>query len=317
MANASITTTYVGQRSLPYVAPAILAANSIANNLITVRQNVRFKANLTKVSGVAIQDASCTFATPAAGQLTMADVVLTTEQFKVNEQICNNELREAWESENMRGSKSAAPAELQRFVAQWVAARTAETVEKNIWSGDYNHATGATTGTGVPVVFGGIMAKIVAGTPTYETTVAGAFTADDNATTGVLTHLNALVTTGGPDAVKGDYENTKIYMSRGCYNLYFNALSATYNLPFLSENNPKTYLGYEIVVPTGMPDDSLILSRVDNLYFGTDLLTDQTQAIFLNMLEQTGEDSTRAILQFAAGTQVVDLDSLGVVRRTS
>jgi len=317
MANASITTTYVGQRSLPYVAPAILAANSIANNYVTVRQNVRFKANLTKVSGVAIQDASCTFATPSAGQLTMADVVLVTEQFKVNEQICNKDLREAWEAENMRGAKSAAPAELQRFVAQWVAARTAESVEKNLWSGDYNHTDGSTTGTGVPTVFGGLMSKIVAGTPAKETLVAGAFTADDDATTGILTHLNTLVTTGSPDAIKGDYDNTKIYMSRAAYNLYFNALSSTYNLPFLSENNPKTYLGYEIIVPTGMPDDTLLMSRIDNLYFGTDLLTDHTQAIFLNMLEQTGEDSTRAILQFSAGTQLVDLDSIGVVRRSS
>lgn len=318
MANATIGGNYVGDRALPYVAPAILAANSIANNLVTVQQNVHFKTNLRKMSGVAIQAADCAFGTPSSGELTLADVVLQTEQFKVNEQICNKDLREQWESENMRGASSAAPAELLNFAARWVAARVAKTVEQNLWHGDYNETTGATTGGSAVTLFGGLMAKAVTGQASlgYDGEVAGAFTADAHATTGVLTHLAALAA-NIPADLAGNYEDVKIYMSPGIYSKYFAALSSTYNLPFLSENNPKTYLGYEIVVPTGMPNDTLIITKVENVYFGTDLLTDHTRAQFINMLGQTGEDSTRIILQFSAGTQIVDLGSMGVVRRTS
>lgn len=310
MANASVSSTYAGKLALPYVAPAILSADSIANGYISTRQNVRYKAILRKVSGVALQARDCTFGTPDAGQLTLSDVVLTTTQLKVNEQICNYELREAWEAEFMRGANSAAPAELTNYVAQWMAARVAESVEYNMWQGNYNIDSGTSTGAAYSD-FDGIMNKIVAGTPGYEVNLGGALTAAN-----ILAKLQ-LVATNSPTAITGDYEKTKIFMSRASYALYFNALAATYNLPFLADDTPKRYLGYEVIVPAGFPDDTIVMSQVENLFFGTDLLTDMTSATFLNMLGQTGEDSTRGIMQFSAGCQVVDVASLGVARRTT
>lgn len=317
MANADVKTgtTYAGKRARPYVAPAILAADSIAGNYISVLQNVRFKSVLRKFNGAAISPASCTFTTPTSGALDIDDVVLTTEQFQVNEQICNKDLREAWEAENMSGSNSAAPNELKTFAAQYVAARVAESVEKNLWHGDYNEATGATTGGSASTLYGGIMAKIVAASPTYETAAAGAFTADADATTGILTHLAAL-TADAPPAIAGD-PNANIYMSRQAVQLYYKALAATYNQPFLNDGLVSRYAGYNIVSPAGMPNDTLLLSRPDNLYFGTDLLTDHISANLLDLNGVTGDDVTRIILRFSAGTQVVDHNSYAVVRRTS
>ena len=310
MANASITSTYAGALALPYVAPAILAADSIANGYITTRQNVRYKAVLRKVSGVALQARDCEFTAGATDELTISDVVLTTEQLKVNEQICNYELRQAWEAEFMRGASSAAPAELTNYVAQWMAARVAEAVENNIWHGDYNHDSGTITGAAY-TDFPGIMRQIVLGSPGYEANLGGALTAST-----ILAKLT-LLTSNSPNEILGNYEKTKIFMSRASYALYFNALSDTYNLPFLAEGAPKNYLGYEIIIPAGFPDDTLLMTQIENLYFGTDLLTDLTSATFLNMLGQTGEDSTRGIMQFSAGTQVVSVPSVGVLRRTT
>jgi len=51
LANATITSNYVGKQALPYVAPAILAADTIANNYVTVLNNVRGRAQLRKFSG--------------------------------------------------------------------------------------------------------------------------------------------------------------------------------------------------------------------------------------------------------------------------
>ena len=315
MANATVTSTYVGQLALPCVAPAILAADSIANGYVATRQNVRYKAVLRKVSGVAIQDADCAFGTPSSGQLVISDVVLTTAQLKVNEQICNNELREAWESEMMRGASSAAPGELTNYVAQWMAARVAASVEQNIWQGNFLYTTGATTG-GSFLAFSGILAAIVAGTPSNEITYAGATVKGTTAVTGCLTRLAAAVA-DIPDAIIGDYENTKIFVSRKFFALYMESLAGTLHHPFLAADKPAQYLGYDVLVPAGFPDDTILICRVDNNVFGTDLLTDMTKATFLNMLGQTGEDSTRGIMQFAAGAQVIDLDSLQVSRRSS
>jgi len=86
--------TYAGEAARPYVAAAVLSADTIANGYVTVRENVHSKAVLRKFSGVAIQaNDDCAFSTPASGQLTLGEAVLTTTPLKVNEQICSEDLR--------------------------------------------------------------------------------------------------------------------------------------------------------------------------------------------------------------------------------
>ena len=57
MADLAITSNYAGTAALPYVAPAILSGDTIANGYVEVLENVRYKANLRKFGGVALQDA--------------------------------------------------------------------------------------------------------------------------------------------------------------------------------------------------------------------------------------------------------------------
>ena len=88
MANISISSNYAGNLALPFVAPAILAADTLANGYISIMENVRYKANLKKVTGGSIADRQCEFNTPTS-PMGMSDVVLETSQLQVNEQICN------------------------------------------------------------------------------------------------------------------------------------------------------------------------------------------------------------------------------------
>ena len=78
-----------------------------------------------------------------------------------------------------------------------------------------------------------------------------------------------------------------------------------------------TYLGFAIVAPAGMPNDTIIFCNPNQLYFGTDLLTDHINASILNFRDVTGDDVTRVIMQFSGGTQIVDAGSISAVRRTS
>ena len=77
----------------------------------------------------------------------------------------------------------------------------------------------------------------------------------------------------------------------------------------------KFYLGYEIITPAGFPDDTLVGSRIDNLYFGTNVLTDHTEARFIDLRNTTGADQTRIVMLFDGGTQIVDEASMAVLRR--
>jgi hypothetical protein len=308
MADATITSNYVGKQALPYVAPAILAADTIANNYVTVLNNVRGRAQLRKFGGSQIQAATCTFTTGTA--LTLSDVALSLTDLQINDQICNKDLHMAWESEQMIGAAAAAPADMKAAAAQYVAKRAAESIEYNIWQGNYNIDAGTAT-SATYTAFNGLLRQMVLASPTYEANLTGSLTSGT-----ILSKLSALTTTQCPPVLRGD-TTAIIYMSRASKSLYYSALAATYNLPYLAEGMADKYAGHPVVCPGGFPDDTLLISRVENLYAGTNLLTDLTEAAVLDLIGVTGDDVTRVIMKFAFGTQVVDHDSYGLLRRTT
>lgn len=309
MADMTFTTkTYAGQAAVPFVAPAILSADTIANGFCTVLENVRYKTNLRKVTNGTVAARGCTFSSPAT-PLDISDVQLTLTELQVNEEICNHELAQTWAAEQMRGNFANVPGDYEQFLAQYLAKRVAESIENNIWAGNYD-ANGSTAGGAAHTLFTGIMKHIVDESPTHENLVNNAFDAadiDNNLATLVGDLPSALI--GDPDA--------KIFMSRKSFQFYFQFLAANNNNPVLAAEVAKSYLGYEIYCPAGFPDDTLLISRVDNLYFGTNVLTDHTEARFLDLRGTTGDDLTRILMLFDGGTQVVDHDSYGVVRRSS
>ena len=310
MANAVITSNYAGTAALPYVAPAILSGDTIANGYVEVLENVRYKANLRKFGGVALQDAGCEFSN-SNGSMTLDEVVLETKALQVNEQVCNKDLRTAWEAEQMRGQSSNSPADFQAFAAQYVAAKVAEGVERNLWQGQFDFTDSAVTvSSGTYTNFPGICNKIVNANPTVDQALTDVTTAVN--ILGRLTTLSAAI----PDVLAGD-PDTKLYMSRAMKQLYYTALAGTAELTFHATEAANFFNGYEIITPGGMPNDTFIFSKKENLYFGTDLLTDHIEAAVLNLIGITGDDVTRIIMKFSAGVQIVDAGSLAFAARTS
>ena len=317
--------SYAGEAARPYVAAAILSADTLAGNYISTLENVHGKAVLRKFSGAAIQAASCTFAT-GSGQLAVGEVELATTALKVNEQICNKDLRATWEGMRMRGQGSNAPADFTSYAAQYVAAKVAETVEKNIWGGNFDSSDSSLSGGGEHgTAFDGLMHHIVDAQASlgYDKEVSGAggaFVAGDSAN-GILKHLDDVVA-NAPDSVQSD-NNSTIYMSRKSLFLLQRSMagslttSGAYSPTFVGDDRPVSYLGFQIVAPAGMPNDCIIMGNPNQLYFGTDLLTDHINANVLDLYNTTGDDVTRIIMQFSAGTQIVDAGSLSVVRRTA
>ena len=312
MANASVAVgTYAGVAARPYVSAAILAADTIANGYVSVIENVHSKAVLRKFSGAAIQaNDDCAFSTPDSGQLTVGEAVLEAAALKVNEQVCNADLRATWESALIRSQNDGAPADFTTFTAQYVAAKVAESVERNLWHGNFNHTDGTSVGA-TYTSFDGICRHLVDG---YNAGTMQQLTGSTDASN-ILARLAAL-TAEAPTTIAGD-PNTKLFMSRASAQLYYQALAATYNLPFLNDGLATRYAGYEIITPAGMANDAFLLARADNLYFGTNLLTDHIQASILDLTGVTGDDVTLVIMQFSAGTQVVDAPSAGFAYRTS
>jgi len=201
-----------------------------------------------------------------------------------------------------------------------------------LWGGNFDPNDSSLTGGGeLGTAFDGLWHHIVDAQANlgYDGEVAGAFTADAHATTGVLTHLSAAVN-GAPSDIQSD-PNAVIYVSRKTLFLLQRAMAGVtlqatgtaangpvaYSPTFVGENRPTTYLGFPIIAAAGCPNDTVLFCNPNQLYFGTDLLTDHINASILNLRDVTGDDVTRVIMQFSGGTQIVDAGSLAVVRRTS
>ena len=317
--NASIGAgTYAGEAARPYVAAAILSADTIANNYVSVLQNVHSTAVLRKFSGAAIQaNDDCGFTT-AAGPLTLGEAVLTASPLKVNEQVCNDDLRATWEGALMSGQNSAAPADFTTYVAQYVAAKVAESIEGNLWQGNYD-ADGTGGGAVAYSSFSGLCKQLLDATPGYESATVGAFTADNAANTGILTRLDDIVN-NAPSTVQSD-NGSVIYMSRKSLFLLQRAMAGlgttSVSPVFVGSDRPLTYMGFSVVAPAGMPNDTIIFCNPNQLYFGTDLLTDHINASILDLSGVTGDDVTRVIMQFSGGTQIVDAGSIAFARITA
>ena len=65
-----------------------------------------------------------------------------------------------------------------------------------------------------------------------------------------------------------------------------------------------TYLGIPVNVCPGMPDDAVVLCQASNLFFGTNLGTDVTEAKLIPFYEYDGSDNVGVKMQFAIGVQI-------------
>jgi hypothetical protein len=309
---------YKGEGAIPYVAPAVLSAETITNNLCRVMPDVKFKANLQKLSGVSVQTAACDFSIGSANAVTLTDVVLEPTDLKVNYEICKADLRQTWGAAQT-GSHlgSQLPPDFSTFLLQYTAAKVGENVERNIWQGSYD-ANGTSAGSALVSNFTGFCKRLVDGNAAvgYEKNPTAAFVADAG-TNGVLKHLDDLVS-NSPSVIQNS-SNTVIYMSRATLFLLHRATSTMNAGQILigGTDRPTSWLGFPIVTPAGFPNDTLIMGEPENFVFGTNALTDHTSVDLVDMSKTDASDNVRVAMRFSGGTQIVDLGDVGFVSRAS
>jgi hypothetical protein len=308
MANVTANTgTYAGKLALPYVKPAILAADTIVNNWCAVRPNVVGTSVLRKFDGSSIRDRTCGFV-GGAGNLT--EVILATKGVEIKLELCHDDLIATWEADLMTDSRFA-PADTKEAMLQYIVEQAAEDVEKNLWQGLYDYTDQGTDGNAL-TGFGGFTSKIVA---------AGAAIGNDDALSGATTASNILdrlaaLVGGAPSYLFGE-SDAYIYMSPAMKQLYYQAMAETHGPVYGEMVN--SYAGIPVVTPRGMANDTFVFTTARNLVFGTDLSGNDfsTQAGVVDLNESTLEDVVRGMIAFTAGTAIIDPGAVSFAGRTS
>ena len=292
----STTSNYAGKAAGFYISAALRQANSM--EYLTMIENIKYKSNIQKMSATdMIADASCGFQ-ELTSSLALTEAVLTPKNLQINTDLCKKELLDSWEAAQLRAWAGAPPpASFDDYVISYLGEVIANGTETSIWTGRDSQA-GEFTG----FVHGGAGHLATDATVVDVANDGGAGNAytDSN----ILTNLQAC-TAAIPTAVYTK-DDLHIYMSPKSYRLYIQKVSAQgyLNAYSMQGDYAPVFEGIKLAVCNGMADDVLVAAERSNLFFGTDLLSDQTRISMLDMANLDGSDNIRVVARYSGGTQV-------------
>ena len=91
----SITTTYAGEFAGKYVSAMLLSGNTIANGLIEVKPNVKYKEVLKRVEiDSIVADATCDFSDTST--VTLTERIIEPKSLQVNLELCKTPFASDW-----------------------------------------------------------------------------------------------------------------------------------------------------------------------------------------------------------------------------
>jgi len=295
MAIDATASNYAGKAAGFYISAALRQANSI--EFLTMIENIKYKSNIQKMANAnMVKDATCNFT--EAGTLTLTEAVLTPKNLQVNTDICKKSLLESWEALQMRaGAGAPPPASFDDYVISYIGDIIANATETSVWTGN-----DATAGEFTGFVGGGVGHLVTDATVVDVANVGGAGTAFNAAN--IIENLQNCTAAIATTVYTKD--DLYIYMSPKSYRLYISAISTLGYVNAYSMNGDydAVFEGIKIAVCNGMKDDVLVAAEKSNLFFGTDLLSDQTRIQLMDMANLDGSDNMRLVARYSGGTQV-------------
>ena len=299
----SITTTYAGEHAGKWVSAALLSANTIEKGGLEVKQNVKYREVISKLStDDLVTDNACDFL--ATSTITKTEVFLTPKELKINLEICKDKFRSDWEAIEMGYSAfDVLPKTFQDYLLAHVVAKAAQKNEQNIWNGD-----GSTSGQ--------FLGFVPALTVDAALPAANEVTGTTVDTANVIAELGKIV-----DAIPAELygnEDLRIYVSQNIYRAYIRALGTLGHVDRFNNQDMGDVMfdGVGIFVANGMPSNTAIAAEKSNLFFGTGLLNDHQEVKVLDMGDLDGSDNVRIIMKFTAAVQyavVEDIVTYGIV----
>ena len=287
---------FTGRAAGFYISAALRQTTSL--EYLTMIENIKFKSNLQKMNATnMVKDATCDF--NGAGTLALTESILTPKNLQVNTDLCKSTLLDSWEALQMRaGAGAPPPASFEDYVISYMGEIIANATEVSLWSGN-----DATAGEFTGLVQGAVGRLVTDATVVDVVNVGGAGV--EYTATNIIANLQAC-TAAIPTTVYTK-EDLHIYMSPKSYRVYISAISTLGYVNAYSMNGDydAVFEGIKIAVCPGMNNDVLVAAEKSNLFFGTDLLSDQTARIqLMDMSQLDGSDNMRLVARYSGGTQV-------------
>ena len=280
MATISVTSTYAGDALKKYILAAIIGGETLSTAGISVQTNVKYKRKIKKMaaSGV-VQAGSCDFS--ATSGVTITEAVLEPCEYKVNEQICFEDIYNTWDVADMAAGlhNENLPQTLVDGLTEAYVGQFGKEVEEMIWqnieaSGD---------------CFNGFEQILGAG----ATAVTGVTLTVSN----IVTEMNKVYAAVPAGVLKKSKGDLVFFLSHKALALYEMNL-ASQGIRTTVDGGIQALYGIELKAIGGLSDDNtMAIGARDNFYVGTDLESDFNQISMLDMRQTTGDESVRFIMK--------------------
>jgi hypothetical protein len=289
------TSNFAGKAAGFYIAAALKEAKSL--DFLTTIENIKYKSNIQRMAGSSVVvDATCDFTD--AGTLALTEKVLEPKNLQINLDLCKSTLLDSWEALQMRaGAGAPPPASFDDYVISYMGEIIAQATEESIWEG-VNGTTGEFTGflgAAVGYLLPGVDATVI------QSSASAAYSAAN-----IIANLQTLTTdmAGNVPAILGK-EDLHIYMNNKTYGYYISAVSTLgyVNAYNMNGDYEPVFEGYKIAVCPGMADNQMVAAEKSNLFYGTDLLSDQTRIQLMDMAQLDGSDNMRLVARYSGGVQ--------------
>jgi hypothetical protein len=284
----NITTTYAGEKAMPFLSAALLQPTTIRNGGLTVKPNIKFKQVLKKVAmSDLIKDGTCDF-TPTA-TIDITENTLTPKEFQVNYTLCKQDFRSDWDAISMGlSAHDNLPPSLAEFIIGKTVAEVATANETIIWQGaDGNEGE-----------FDGFEALFTADGTVID--VAGIPAAASTVQAEMRKVINAI-----PQAIYGK-EDLNLYVSSGVWRAYVSSLALQGGGDgYLNQGSNQgfsnlVFEGVNIFMAAGLTANNMVAAQSSNLYFGTGLMNDMNEVTVLDMATLDGSQNVRFIARYTA-----------------
>jgi len=284
----NITTTYAGEKAMPYLQAALLAPNTIRNGGITVKPNIKFKQVLKKVAmSDLIKDGTCDF-TPTA-TVTLTENILEPLEYQVNYTLCKQDFRSDWDAISMGlSAHDNLPPDLASFIIAKTAAEVATANESILWTGAVGNA-GQYDGFEALFTADATVIDVVGIAPVAATVQAEM----------------RKVTDAIPQAIYGS-EDLKLFVAPNVWRAYVSSLALAGGGNGFEQKGSNQgfdslqFEGVTLFLAHGLTANNMVAAQSSNLFFGTGLMSDQNEVSVLDMAQLDGSQNVRFIMRYTA-----------------
>jgi hypothetical protein len=285
-------TAYTDQNRLPLIAKAVFSARSAA--LFTKQVGIKYQAALNLMDTDAAIAAGTTCGWTASGTTTFTQRTLSVGQMKVQEALCPRSLEQYWMQSQLTAGSQYEGVPFEQAFAEQKALRIAEALENAIWSGN--------------AFFSGTLQLLNAASGSVVSGNTAGVSASVGIITGNVISIFDNVYTRIPQAIltKNDLV---MFCGWDTFRTLVNGLKANtgvmYNQVDLQglSNGELVYPGTNIrviAVPGLLSTNRIVSTYLGNLFYGTDLLSDEEN---FELWYSKDNDEVRFQAAFKAGVQ--------------